>query len=497
MPEKLLYASAFKIQICIIPQSNHIITLNLLNQLNHFLKATVGIHHFLRNDCGVVYTKYMSDFAHLSARPETQDRLFISSAIDDVIEEVGSRIADEDIRRMFIQCFPNTLDTTVHYSEDEQGRPDTFVVTGDIPAMWLRDSTSQVWPYLRFINREANLKNMFIGLINRQTKYVLLDPYANAFEKEEVWERKYELDSLCSFLKLSAGFYEQTQDLSPFNSEWLQAVNKILEVIVIEQSTLNKENLELMYQFKTKSGHLHPAVRLKGYGYPGKHCGLSRSVFRPSDDESVFPYIIPVNAMAVVALRQIAPVLEKIEAHEASKLSQKIARDIEQGISKWGIIEHPALGKIYAYEVDGFGSSCVMDDPNVPSLLSLPYLGFVKPDDEIYQNTRKMALSEWNGFYSEGCEACGITSPHVGTVDHFWPMATIVQAITSTNEEEITGCLKILQDTHAGTFFMHESVHVDDPRQFSRHWFSWANSLFGELILELDQKHPGILKLTI
>lgn len=426
-------------------------------------------------------------------RPEVHDRLFVSRVVDNKIEEIGSKIINDDIRRMFIQCFPNTLDTTVHFNEEENGKPDTFVVTGDIPAMWLRDSTSQVWPYLRFINEDKDLKNMFAGLINRQVKCILKDPYANAFEKDGIWERKYELDSLCSFLRLSVGYHQQTGDTSYFDSNWLHAVNKILEVIIVEQSTLNKDTLELLYQFKTSSGHLHPAVRLKGYGYPGKHCGLSRSVFRPSDDECVYPYIVPVNALAVVVLRAISPILESISAYETARLAKKIAGDIDQAIATWGIIDHPELGEIFAYEVDGFGSSCIMDDPNVPSLLSLPYLGFCSLEDPVYQNTRKMALSEWNGFYAKGCDACGITSPHVGAIDHFWPMATIVQGLTSNNESEVYSCLKILKETHAGTYFIHESVHVDDPQKFTRHWFAWANSLFGELIIKVADRYPHLL----
>lgn len=439
----------------------------------------------------------MADYSHLTFRPETQDRLLISPVIEKIIEETGSKIIDEELRRMFIQCFPNTLDTTIYYSEDENKIPDTFVVTGDIPAMWLRDSTSQVWPYLRFINDDPILKNMFIGLINRQVKCILKDPYANAFTRDGVWERKYELDSLCSFLRLSIGFYNQTHDLSPFNGNWLHAVNKILEIITVEQNTLNKDHINLLFQFKTDSGHLHPAVRLKGYGYPGKHCGLSRSVFRPSDDECVFPFIVPVNALAVVVLRDIAPVLESISAYETARLAKKLSNDIDTAIKTRGIIDHIILGKLYAYEVDGFGSNCIMDEPNVPSLISLPYLGYTTLDDPVYQNTRKMALGEWNAFYAKGCEACGITSPHVGVIDHFWPMATIMQALTSNNEDEIRSCLKDLKKTHAGTYFIHESVHVDDPRKFTRRWFAWANSLFGELILETASNHPSILNSKI
>ena len=294
----------------------------------------------------------MKNFSHLTSRPEPDERLFKSEVVDSFIEKNSTNIKDEEIRRMFEQCLPNTLDTTVYYKEIN-GKPDSFIVTGDIPAMWLRDSANQVWPYLRFINEDAQIQNLFAGLINRQAKCIAKDQYANAFNEDNgVWERKYELDSLCAFLRLSGGYYNATLDSSPFDGNWVTAVNRILMTIFLEQNTLNKNNLDLLFQFKTPSGHLHPAVRLSGYGYPGKRCGLSRSVFRPSDDEAVFPYIIPVNAMAVVALRSILSLLESISAFETANLAARLAAEINSGILEWGIIEHKKFGKVYAYEVE-------------------------------------------------------------------------------------------------------------------------------------------------
>jgi meiotically up-regulated gene 157 (Mug157) protein len=441
----------------------------------------------------------LQNFSHFSTRPEPHDRLFRSEVIEKEIDNISEIIADEDIRRMFSQCFPNTLDTTVYHSE-HGNRPDTFVVTGDIPAMWLRDSVNQVWPYLRYIAKDDEIKKLFIGLLHRQARCVISDPYANAFKREthgdhvEVWERKYELDSLAAFFRLSVGYYEETKDMSPFDDKWLHAVDKALEVIHIEQNTLNKDNHELLFQFKTHGGHLHPAVRLSGYGYPSKRCGLSRCVFRPSDDETVFPYLIPANAMTVVNLRKMKPILEELGAIDMQKRSHLLADQIAHGIKEWGIVDHKKFGRIYAYEVDGFGSSCIMDDPNIPSLLSLPYLGYCDVDDEIYQSTRKLILSEWNSFFAKGQVACGITSPHVGICDHFWPMATIMQALTTKDEKEIVECLTTLKRTHGKTFYMHESVDVDDAHHYTRHWFAWVNSLFGELILTIHDNAPEILK---
>lgn len=442
------------------------------------------------------------NFSHLTSRPEPHERLFRSELIEQIVKDVSAKIADEDIRRMFEQCFPNTLDTTVYHSERD-GKPDTFIVTGDIPAMWLRDSVNQVWPYLQYIKQDQEIKNLFLGLLHRQSLCLISDPYANAFKRElhdgkaEVWERKYELDSLASFFRLSSAYFETTKDLQPFDDDWLEAVNRSLEVIHIEQNTLDKDNHPLLFQFKTHSGHLHPAVRLSGYGYPGKHCCLSRCLFRPSDDETVFPYLIPANAMAVVNLRKIIPILEELSASDSVKLARRLAEQIDKGIKEWGIVEHKEFGKIYAYEVDGYGSSCIMDDPNIPSLLSLPYLGFCQTNDEVYQNTRKLILSRWNSFFAKGEVACGLTSPHVGVCDHFWPMATIMQALTSQDEKEIIECLQTLKRTHAGTFYMHESVDVDNQHHFTRHWFAWVNSLFGELIVKIHDTKPDILSKNI
>lgn len=441
----------------------------------------------------------LQNFSHLKTRPEPHDRLFRSEIIENTIHDIAKIIADDDIRRMFIQCFPNTLDTTVYHSEHDN-RPDTWIVTGDIPAMWLRDSVNQVWPYLEYVTQDDEIKRLFIGLLYRQTMCVISDPYANAFKREkhgdrvEVWERKYELDSLAAFFRLSAGYFTKTGDITPFDDHWLLAIRKALDVIHIEQNTLNKENFRLLFQFKTASGHLHPAVRLHGYGYPSRHCGLSRCVFRPSDDETVFPFHIPANAMTVISLRKIIPILKQLAADDVIELAQHILHQIEKGIQEFGIVEHKQFGKMYAYEVDGFGSSCIMDDPNIPSLLSLPYLGYCDMQDEIYQNTRKCILSEWNSFFAKGQVACGITSPHVGVCDHFWPMATIMQALTTNDEDEIRECLITLKRTHANTFYMHESVDVDNEYHFTRHWFAWVNSLFGELILTIYDKFPEILR---
>lgn len=457
----------------------------------------------------------LKDFSDLTSRPAESERLFVSPVIEKVVDQTARVIADSELRQMFIQCYPNTLDTTTYFIEDSQGVPDTFIVTGDIPAMWLRDSTNQVWPYIKYANREEKLQRMFAGLVFRQVKCVLTDPYANAFKfpymknppktphwpygddwHDDVWERKYELDSLAAFFRLSNGYYENTDDLTPFDDKWVEAVDIATNVIHQEQNTLNYKSTDSLHRAIMPNGHTFPATAVEGYGYPAKRSGLSRNLFRPSDDEAIFPYHIPANAMTVVGLRGITRILRHIHQPELAQRTSGMAHTINAGIQQHGVVRHSTLGNMYAYEVDGFGSQLLMDDPNVPSLLSLPYLGFSAKGSSVYNATRKFAIHDTNPFYANG-KYEGITSPHTGRFNKFWPIATIMQAMTSDDVTEIIACLKTLKNTHAGTHFIHESINVDDPNDYTRPWFGWANSLFGELIVNLAEKNPTLLSQEI
>lgn len=421
-------------------------------------------------------------------------RKFHSPAIEAAIVEFKRKVRDDELAWLFENCFPNTLDTTVDF-EVTNGKPDTYVITGDIDAMWLRDSTAQVWPYLPFMKSDKDLQQLIAGVINRQTACILKDPYANAFYKDEtkvsewkqsditdmkpgIHERKWEVDSLCYPIRLAYHYWKTTGDVSPFDAEWVHAIETTLITFMVQQRKKGKGP----YTFQRKTSWATDGVPLGGYGYPLKPVGLICSIFRPSDDATIYPFLVPSNFFAVVSLRQAAEMLEALTAFTRLAGELKgLADEVEIALQQHAIINHAQYGKIYAYEVNGFGSYNLMDDANVPSLLSLPYLGAVKGNDPTYLNTRKYILSENNPFFSKGSAAEGVGSPHTG-LDMIWPIGLIVRGLTSNDETEIKYCRETLKKTHSNTGFMHESFHKDDASNFTRKWFAWANTIFGEFL---------------
>lgn len=431
-----------------------------------------------------------------SRRPEKDSRLFTSEAVEETVEKVCSVLENPKIRWMFSNCFPNTLDTTVHFRRDEDGNPDTFVYTGDIHAMWLRDSGAQVWPYVRFADRDEHLKEMIAGVINRQFMSICIDPYANAFNDGPTggqWmsdntdmnpndhERKWEIDSHCYPVRLAYEYWKVTGDTSVFGEKWKTAVKSILKVMREQQ---RKEG-HGPYTFTRTTDRQLDTKCCNGMGNPVRPCGLIASSFRPSDDATTFEFLIPSNFFAVTTLRKAAEILEKVNGDlSCAENCRELADEVEQSLNTFAIVNHPVFGRIYAYEVDGFGNAYLMDDANVPSLLSMAYLGDVEQDDPVYVNTRKFVLSSWNPYFFKGKAAEGIGGPHIG-YDMIWPMSIMMRAFTSNDDEEIRQCLRTLISTDAGTGFIHESFHKDDPENFTRAWFAWQNTLFGELILKL------------
>ncbi|MDR1499492.1 MAG: glycoside hydrolase family 125 protein [Tannerellaceae bacterium] len=434
-----------------------------------------------------------------SLRPAAADRLFTSNAVEEVIVRYKARIKDARLAWMFENCYPNTLDTTCFFSWKGSG-PDTFVITGDIDAMWLRDSSAQVYPYVSLAGHDEQLRTMIAGLIRRQTDCILIDPYANAFNREatgseweadhtvmrkELHERKWEVDSLCYPLRLAHQYRKMTGDTSVFDARWMEALAAIVRTFKEQQRSVGNEGT---YRFTRTTDRAGDTLSNDGWGSPVKHTGLIVSSFRPSDDATVYGYLIPSNLFAVTSLRQAASIVRAVGGSgELAASCDALAAVVEAAVVKHGIVGHPEYGRVYAYEVDGFGNYICMDDANIPSLLSLPYLGCVDMADPVYRATRRLILSHSNPYFFAGKAAEGIGGPHIG-FDYIWPMSLIMRAATSTDEAEIVRCVHTLRDTDGGTGFMHEAFHKDDPNLFTRKWFAWANTLFGELIVNLVNK---------
>ena len=432
---------------------------------------------------------------YICQRPKEKNRLFKSDAVEKKIKEIKSMLKNPYLAWMFENCFPNTLDTTVHFRE-LNGKPDTFVYTGDIHAMWLRDSGAQVWPYVQLANDDPKLKEMLEGVIRRQFLCINIDPYANAFNdgpvggdwqsdmtdmKKELHERKWEIDSLCYPIRLAYHYWQVTGDASIFDEVWMEAIKNVLKTFKEQQ---RKEGVG-PYNFQRRTERALDTLNNNGNGAPVKPVGLIVSSFRPSDDATTLQFLVPSNFFAVTSLRKAAEILTVVNKNETiAEECKALADEVETALKKYATYNHPKFGTIYAFEVDGFGNHLLMDDANVPSLLAMPYLGDVDVNDPIYQNTRRFVWSDSNPYFFKGTAGEGIGGPHVA-YDMVWPMSIMMKAFTSQDDDEIKECVRMLMNTDAGTGFMHESFHKDNPKNFTRAWFAWQNTLFGELIIKL------------
>lgn len=474
---------------------------NRREMLKQFGAAFVGLS-FIPKATKSANSFFVNEF--VSQRPPIEKRNFVSEAVEATITRIKKDISDTELAWMFENCYPNTLDTTVQFKTIDS-KPDTFVITGDIEAMWLRDSSAQVHPYIPLAKEDKKLKEMIAGVINRQTKCILIDPYANAFNdgpkgsywekdltvmKKELHERKYELDSLCYPIRLAHTYWKTTGDASVFDKDWQDAMKLVVKTMREQQRLKDKGS----YKFQRETAVAYDTVPLGGYGNPTKPNGLIHSVFRPSDDACVYTMLIPSNFFAVRALKMLAEIyFTELKDKDFSRECNAFAEEVNAALRRHAVVRHPKHGAIYGYEIDGFGNSLMMDDANVPSLLSLPYLETMSVKDPTYQQTRKFILSEDNPFFFKGIAAEGIGGPHVG-LRMIWHMGIIMRALTSTDDAEIITCLLMLKRTHADTGFMHESFDQDDPAKFTRKWFAWANTLFGELIIKIHYERPYVLK---
>ncbi|KAF8463523.1 hypothetical protein BDZ91DRAFT_731798 [Kalaharituber pfeilii] len=453
-------------------------------------------------------------------RPVEHCRLFKSQAVEDLIQKMINNMADPDLARLFENAYPNTLDTTVRWHVP--GGPkeaQSFIVTGDINAQWLRDSTNQLSQYQRLAKTDPGIKTLILGAINTQADFILQSPYCNAFQPPlesglaptnngqddvvhpiydptVVFECKYEIDSLASFLDLANTYYENTKDTSFVTTKWLEALRIVLAVIEQQQTgTFSSDGsvIDSVYTFQRRTTLGTETLSLSGIGNPlAANTSLVRSSFRPSDDATVLQFFIPGNAFLSVQLKKTAKMLRYAGYRDLVAIVEKKGEEIETAINNYGIVDHPVWGKVYAYEVDGYGSHILMDDANLPSLLSLPLLGFVSRDDPVYQNTRRMVLSpSGNPYFLRGGAFSGIGGPHIG-IRNAWPMSLLVQIMTSDDDEEITKLLKmVLKASNLG--LIHESVDVDMVVQYTRSWFAWANSVYAETIFDLADRKPHLI----
>ena len=441
-------------------------------------------------------------------RPPPSQRKFTSVAVENEIARVKAQIGDPKLAWLFENCYPNTLDTTVHAGALD-GKPDTFIVTGDIDAMWLRDSSAQVWPYLPLAAHDEALTRLYRGLIHRHARCIAIDPYANAFMadpraktnlpwaqhddtdmKPGVAERKWEVDSLCWTIRLAHGYWKATGDRTPFDDDWRAAMRSVLATFRVQQ----RKHGPGPYRFQRDAASPTDTLALGGHGWPGKPVGLIFSMFRPSDDACKYPLFVPGNAFAVVSLRRLAAMTRALFADETfARDCEALAAELQTALEQHALMRDDRGAKAWAYEVDGYGNQLFMDDANVPSLLALPYLGCCKRDEARYRATRALVWSDRNPYFFSGSAAQGIGGPHEG-LRMIWPMSIMVRALTSDDAGEIRQCLHWLASTDAGTGFMHEAFDQDDPSHFTRAWFAWANSLFGELVIDVAARHPALLR---
>ncbi|KAI5286917.1 hypothetical protein KEM54_006402 [Ascosphaera aggregata] len=473
-------------------------------------------------------------------RPAEECRTFTSHAVEKVIDDITSRMVDKDLARLFENAYPNTLDTTVRWhvnssettssstvkqklfsrTEESWQGPQSFIITGDIDAEWLRDSTNQLSGYQALAKYDPALESLIHGAINTQAEFVIQSPYCNAFQppppsgdsptdslhkdtvhpvydESVVFECKYELDSLANFLALGNEFTQNTGSTKYMTKRWYNALNTALKTIDEQsQPTFNSkgqfEGNEYTFQRMADLGT--ETLNLDGIGNPlNRDTGLVRSAFRPSDDATIFGFLIPSNAMMAVELNRTAAAVKSAKGPEdVVKRLEKLGERITKGVWEHGVFEHKKYGKVFAFEVDGYGSAAFMDDANLPSLLSLPLLGFVDKDNEVYKNTRKMILSQdGNPYYLTGSAFNGIGGPHIG-VENAWPMSVMVAARTSDSDAEITEALNMVRDS-SRLGLVHESVNVNNVNKYTRPWFAWANSVFACAVLDIAEKKPEIL----
>ncbi|KAJ3828531.1 Six-hairpin glycosidase-like protein [Lentinula raphanica] len=446
-------------------------------------------------------------------RPAPACRTFNSTAVEQVIDDMKARLKDPDVARLFENTFPNTLDTTVRYYNQTENL--AFIITGDITAQWLRDTANQFAHYRSLLSIDPDLATLVKAVINNEARYITQYPYCGAFQpppesglapssngyavdvivnppvdNQTVFECKYEIDSLCGFLKLSTSYYNETRDASILNDNWFSAINQIFQVINNQSQGSWDEDFNFIsfYNWTGSAGSLSPAVNNGGNGEPKAFTGMVGTHHRPSDDLSTFAFLTPANAMLSVELTNLALMLD--EAGQGANISQS-AKEWSSRINE-SIWANTLVDDVFAYETNGYGGRYVMDDANVPSLLSLPYLGFLERDNPSYVATRKILLSRKNPYFAAGQNFSGIGGPHIDAWNP-WPMSQISAIFGTDDDEEIMQSLYLIVNNTDGLGLIHESVSIYNQSDFTRTWFAWANSYFAEMLLDLAERKPGLI----
>jgi meiotically up-regulated gene 157 (Mug157) protein len=388
-------------------------------------------------------------------------------------------IVTPKLQRIYVTAFAETIHRHATIASDGT----TYISTGDIAAEWLRDASATVVPYIGLSVRDPHVAGTLRGALARMAKYILIDPYANAFAKNySVVEQKFEVDSLLYPVWIAHRYWRETGTASAFTPEMQRAFKRALVVLRTEQ------------HHDARSHYRNSQLANGGRGTPTAFNGMIWTGFRPSDDPARYHYNVPENMFAVVVLRDLAQIEREVyhdpkTAGQAAEFSEEVRRAIERD----AIVYVPGVGRIYAYEVDGLGHDNVMDDANVPSLVSTPYFGYVRTSDPIYQATRRFALSNRNPYFYTGKVARGVGSPHTPP-GYVWPLGLVMQVLTSDDPTEVQRVLGYLADSDTGDHRLHESFDSNAPRQYTRDDFAWPNALYAEMILKRGGTQPSALQ---
>jgi len=368
--------------------------------------------------------------------------------------------------------YKSAYDETIQRHAMAQRDGTTYVSTGDIEAEWLRDASATVRPYIGLSEHDPDVRRTLRGVVARQAKYILIDPYANAFSRNyRIVERKFEVDSLLYPIWFAYDYYKQTGDRSIFSPELRRAYNRVLATMRDEQ------------HHPQRSRYRNPQLTNNGRGSPVRYTGMVWTAFRPSDDPVRYHYNIPVNMFASVVMRDLTTIAREVwRDNRMASNAWGLSVEIQRGIEQYGTLELKPFGRIYAYEVDGRGHANVMDDANIPSLLSIPYFGYLPKTNSLYLATRRFSLSERNPYFFRGKYAAGIGSPHTPH-GYVWPLALCVQALTATDDREIDQVFGWIAVSDVGDHRLHESFNSEWPESYTREDFAWPNALYAELVL--------------